>query len=242
MYSISGHVAVTLRTSTLRMSQRPSLYQLQSVSVCFEGQAELITDDTGYAASRLFTTTEELVHHAYELDENGEWLVPFDLRLPGWLPASSIFGDSSKDAPGITYALYATAKLYAPGSSTSWLSLCAPSLFASSKILEAPRCEVSVNRYAIPPSRDGTWPLTSFGITPLPRNQQPDQATESARIPVEIFEKMEVIVSIPQRISADQTSFPLTLRIRAPTMPGDIATRLRIPEFIVMLDQTERYR
>ncbi|KAI0028512.1 hypothetical protein K488DRAFT_58408 [Vararia minispora EC-137] len=245
-YSISGHVVICLAASSGLLSrQGPSRFQLQSLSLTFEGQSELVTEPTGYAGARLFTVTDELVQQPYELYDEGydatEWHVTFDLRLPGWLPPTDVFGDCHQSPPGTQYALYASARICSLGSSSSWISLCTPSVFRY-KTVEALPCPVVINRYAIPPLADSTWPMTRFSVTPLPKDEQPHRSLSATGIPIDIFKQLEVIVSIPQRVSVDQETLPLSLRFRAPNMPADIATRFTISEFTVMLDQSDRYR
>ena len=90
---------------------------LTSLELPFKSQTELVLTDIGYSPLRLISITKELVsasqpvHISESPDEDhAEWHVVFDLTVPGWLPATSIFGDNDGDsAASVSYALYACA-------------------------------------------------------------------------------------------------------------------------------------
>ena len=76
-YSLSGHVAISLSSPySFFSTRRTARVLLQSVSLTFEGQSEINTPETGYAAVRLCSVSRdiapsepmELTNHGHEDD------------------------------------------------------------------------------------------------------------------------------------------------------------------------------
>lgn len=60
-YSLSGHVSISLSPSSSFFDRRQTArYLLQSLSLTFDGQAEIFTPTIGYSAVRLCSVTREL--------------------------------------------------------------------------------------------------------------------------------------------------------------------------------------
>lgn len=66
-YSLSGHVSISVSQTTARLL-------LQSISLTFEGQSEVLTPCTGYSGLRLCSVTRELAPKPTELsnEDSGE--------------------------------------------------------------------------------------------------------------------------------------------------------------------------
>jgi hypothetical protein len=226
---------------------------LRSLVITFEGQAELVaTEVGGYFAARLCSISRELVSKStVELsNEGGEdgdqpstWHVMFNLPIPGWLPASDLYGDCRQGASGTQYNLYATMK-YANAAEDAhhgpiWLSaLCSP--FSSrNKVAHARPCPVTLNRFALPPSaasyRPSFYTVRASGKEVRTENQRPP-------IPEDIISKIEMLVSVPECVSVDGDRFPFSLSVRTPSLSDDQASKLRVSHLSLHLLQIDQYR
>ncbi|THH17128.1 hypothetical protein EW146_g3642 [Bondarzewia mesenterica] len=255
-YSLSGHVSISLRSSSSFFERRRAVrILLQSLVITFEGQSELVTPEIGYSAIRLCSLKQEVApNEAIELNNEGHedsdkpctWNVVFNIPLPGWLPATDVFGDSELAPPGTRYALYATAKFQhveEPSQSSSWLStLCSPFL-SRTKLARAPRCEIAVNRYTIPPAMPSSelsiYPFLSYSVAAIPLESTERDINS---IPIDVLSKIQVLASTPEHIGMEQGSFPFTLRLRAPGLSEEDTGKLQIIRFSVELEQLEKYR
>jgi hypothetical protein len=229
---------------------------LRSLVVTFEGQAELVSQESSYAAVRLCTVSKELVSKTtVELSNEGHedddepctWHVMFDLRIPGWLPASDTYGDCRNGLSGTQYNLHATVKFAnaedthagGGGGGTSWFSaLCNP--FASrSRVVHAAACLVYLNRFALPLRGESFLPA-SYSVKasgqPAPSEAHPHP------IPADIVSKIELVASAPQCISVDGGKFPFSLNLRTSSLPESQAAKLRVSKLALELKQTDRYR
>lgn len=72
-YSLSGHVSISVSSSySIFERRRTARFLLQSVSLTFEGQSEVITPKIGYAAVRMCSITRELApEDPVELNNEG---------------------------------------------------------------------------------------------------------------------------------------------------------------------------
>lgn len=60
-YSLSGHVSISITsTSSIFENRRPVRLLLQSLTLTFEGQSEVVTPSIGYASIRLCSLSREL--------------------------------------------------------------------------------------------------------------------------------------------------------------------------------------
>ncbi|EPQ57975.1 hypothetical protein GLOTRDRAFT_103940 [Gloeophyllum trabeum ATCC 11539] len=258
-YSLSGHVSISLAsTSSLFERRRAVRLLLQSLTITFEGQTELITTETGYSGMRLCSITRELApSDPIELSNEGQedseapcfWNVIFNIQVPGWLPPSERFGDiSESEEAGTSYALYATAKfanVFEPSADQSWLlsTLCS-SFRSKPRVVSADRCPIFIRRFmpapSMPSSSTSLFPLASFANEPLAN--LPEECPDSSSIPLNVLSKIQVVASVPNHIDVDEGSIPLTLRLRARDLPEDVAARLRLTKFTADVEQTEKFR
>ncbi|KAI0312383.1 hypothetical protein OF83DRAFT_1146515 [Amylostereum chailletii] len=245
-YSLSGQVLVTPSPSAWLPRRRPIF--LQSLVLTFDGQTELV--GPGYSGIRLCSISEELVKgrpievssDAHE-DPNklSGWEFTFDLRIPGWLPATEVFGLDA--AAGVHYGLYATAQLSpVEDPAPSMLSsICAP-VFLSKTIVKAPRCDIIVNRFHIPPSNppspDKLYPYVEHLIPRFTLSEHQG----GLRIPKALISKVQVKVAIPKHIPVEQSRFPIVLRLSAPEMSTEDASKFTVTDFTMQVEQIETYR
>ena len=227
---------------------------LRSLVITFEGQAELVTPEAGYFASRLCSVSKELISKAsVELSNEGHedkdtpctWHVMFDLPIPGWLPASDSYGDCRQGFSGTQYTLYAALnytnleEAYGPG--PSWLSsICSP--FSSrTKVVHAEAFRMSLNRFALPPtSTSASYPPIFYSVTSKGVAQHPDANLHP--VLTDIVSKIELLASVPEHISVDGDKFPFTLCIRAPSLSPSEAAKLCITRVSLEPQQIEHYR
>ena len=127
---------------------------LQSLTVTFEGQSEVIIQDIGYAPIRLCSVTRELApSEPPDLSNDGHedsdkpctWNIVFNLPVPGWLPATSAFA-----VAGTRYSLFATAFFVNMDDNSdrmwSFSTLC--SLFRpKTRVIHAPKCSITLRRF-----------------------------------------------------------------------------------------------
>lgn len=249
-YSLSGHIQISLSSPTSFFDSRRSVaVLLQSLSVTFEGQTELVTEDTGYSAFRLCSITQELVDgEPIELNNEGHedsaspctWNVVFNITIPGWLPETCTFGDREG---GTRYGLHASAIIQSidDGASSSWLStFCAPFHFPIRPV-KASRVDIHLNRFAGPritaSSSSSLWPLSHYAVSP-----EIQHAIGEGSFPGDILSKLRVQVSIPERVGTEEGSLPLGIRLRTNGLSAAECKRMRVTDFDVDLEQCERYR
>jgi hypothetical protein len=141
----------------------------------FEGQTELVTQETGYSATRLIRLTRELApaqtmllsNEGLELEKDGSlkgvWNFVFNLPIPGWLPSTDIFGNDTQGAAGTRYNVFAEARFASvslgsgSGSVMAIADAWGKGLGFSSfqqkiRVVQAPQCPIRVQRYIIPPA------------------------------------------------------------------------------------------
>ncbi len=219
---------------------------LQSLTITFEGQTELVSEETGYTAFRLCSIFKELVTEEpielsnEEIEDSCVWNVVFNLNIPGWLPASAAFGESGG---GTRYTLHASATIDCvdDDSSRTWFSaLCAP-FRAQLRTVKA-ESTIQLNRFAINPSSiasssDSLFPQTYFAIS-----AQPEQIDEGSDFPRDILSKIQVQISTPVCVGIEEGALPFTLRLSTDQLPEDDCKRLRTTDFSVEVEQSERYR
>lgn len=220
---------------------------LQSLLVTFEGQTELVTEDTGYSAFRLCSISKELVD-GEPVEMNNEdhedsvdscsWNIVFNLTIPGWLPETANFGDH---AGGTRYALHASATIQALGALGSCFSAFCTPFRVHSRIIKAPRADIHVHRFSNPLSTFATpaslWPLAHYAISP-----EFQYLIKEGPFPSEVLSKLRVQISLPERIGTEEESIPLVIRLRTSGLPESECKRVRISSFDVDIEQCERYR
>ncbi|KAL5490176.1 hypothetical protein ACEPAI_5009 [Sanghuangporus weigelae] len=259
-YSLSGHVSISLSPDP-SSSDRPLVEKvlLRSLTLTFEGQAELITQETGYSAVRLCRLKRDLAPaHALLLTNDGHedsdtpsvWNFVFDLPIPGWLPSSSVYGNAMGGMTGTSYALYAEARftpLEDGQHSRSWSlsSLCAP-FIPRVRSISAPRREIEILRYTMPAITDDAHPSPSptfrnlqYGIKA--RSDLSQGQPDRPRIPTNVFERIEVRALIPEYVDMETGNFTLALRLRSKGLSARQRQRLRLSQFRLSLEQHETY-
>ncbi|KZP21216.1 hypothetical protein FIBSPDRAFT_741119 [Athelia psychrophila] len=252
-YSLSGHVSISLTSqASMFETRRATRLLLQSLTITFEGQSEVVTREIGYAPLRLCSMTRELApNEPLELSNEGHehsdkpcaWNVVFNLPVPGWLPTTSTYGDWSEEGTGTSYALYATAKFASldDESDRSWSFQTLCSLFRpKSKVVYAEHCPITLSRFMNPPSipaSESLFPMANFALRP-----ELECLPEEPKIPADIISKIQALMSIPEHIPADATSMPFTIRLRTSDLSEEDTKRLRLSAFSVDVQQQERYR
>ena len=249
-YSLSGYVEISLSSSFYASyfdRQRTASILLQSLVVTFEGQTELVTDETGYSAFRLCSISEQLVSgEPIELtsaDGAGEagsstWNVVFNLTVPGWLPETSRFGQT--DA-GTRYSLHASAVLNNGDSSgsSSWCSAFCSPFRSQTRIVKAPHVDIRLNRIRSPPESPShttaLWPAANYSVAP-------EIVQKGSSFPVDLRSHLRVQMSVPELVGMDEESIPFSLRLHTEGLSGSECNRLRVSDFDVELEQCERYR
>ncbi|OAX41716.1 hypothetical protein K503DRAFT_645355, partial [Rhizopogon vinicolor AM-OR11-026] len=257
-FSLAGHVSVSISSPSSMFQRRQSTTRvlLQSLSITFEGQSEVLTPDIGYAPLRLCSITRELVnsepvHLSNEGHEDSHkscsWNVTFDIPVPGWLPTTSTYGDQGAAEAGTRYALYAVATFIylEDGSSSILSSFCSPFRRRTHNI-NAPRRPIILTRFAEIPS--GLSASSSTSVFPMALflvDAQPGQdgtETDAKAIPAEVLKNIQVVASIPNAVTMDETSFPFLLRLRGNELDDSQRERLRITDFSIDVEQFETYR
>ncbi|KAG2116590.1 uncharacterized protein F5147DRAFT_349945 [Suillus discolor] len=254
-FSLAGHVSISLSSPSFMFQRRRSTTRalMQSLTVTFEGQSEMITPDIGYAPLRLCSITRELVNgEPVDLSNEGHedsnkpcsWNVIFDIPVPGWLPTTSAYGDRNAVEAGTRYALYATATFIylEDGSSSIFSSFCSP-FGCRTHTIHAPRCPVTLVRFAEVPSAPSSSSSTSvFPMALFIVDAQLGKDDTETAIPPEVLKKIQVVASIPTAVTLDETSVPLILRLQGNELDASQRERLRITDFTVDVEQTETYR
>ncbi len=244
-YSLSGHISLSLTCSSSLFERRRAIrILLRSLVIVFEGQAELVTQEATYSAIRLCTISKELVSKttielSNEGHEDGEgpsvWHIMFDLPIPGWLPASDLYGDCRQGISGTQYNLYASARFSNVDSlSPSWVSALCPPFFPRNNVLHAESRKIMLKRFVFPAQKPAYYSvsLTAGGLSPED-NPHP--------VPADIISKVELLSSIPDGISLDQEKFPFSLSMRTSSLSESQAAKLRVTQFSLELRQTDQY-
>ena len=163
----------------------------------------------------------------------------FNLTVPGWLPESSAFGD--RDG-GTNYALHAFATVHGNDApSKAWLSTLCSSFPTVARVLKAPRVLIPLNRYATPSSyasgSDEPFPISHYEVA-----AQLQSVHGETRFPREVLSKIRVQMSIPECVNVEDEKISFSLRLRANGLSESECRRLRVSEFLVEVEQSERYR
>jgi hypothetical protein len=109
---------------------------VKTLIVTFEGQCEYVGQD-GYSGIRLCSYSQDLIG-AQAISGDSELCFLFNLLVPGWLPATNIFGDASEEEGGLRYMLHASMT-FVDRSIPPWLN------FLVSKPLSA-LCDIRIMR------------------------------------------------------------------------------------------------
>ncbi|CAE6500537.1 unnamed protein product [Rhizoctonia solani] len=266
-YSLSGHLALTLETPapvspvSFETYIKPEAVHLSSLELVFEGKAEMVSSQAGYDGFRICRITKQLVPEGrrivltteadpHELlgmagpssrPSSHQWEVLFDMQLPGWLPPTV---DCGHEGGGTKYTIYAVAAFADTEKSTSWsLSSLYNMVRTKPQPVEAEPVTVELARHRSPPPR--LFPESSSDRDALfPFIDHPGTITyldHDGRIPVELLRSVDVIVTAPQHIGCEEHRVPLSLRIRANDLsPSNLGT-LKLDDFEIEVNQTEKF-
>jgi hypothetical protein len=234
---------------------------LNSLSLTFEGQSELMTPNTGYCPFRLCTETHDITPPGgpYEFSNEGQeeldkpctWNVVFSIPIPGWLPASASFGDDLHgNQAGISYNLYASAKFTvledsSPSRSIFSLANLCSALTTRTRTVEAPRCGIIISR-VIPTTTedDSSGPLFQRVLyqTDVQSDIEPEHRGEH-HIPYDMLKSIKISVFVPEHLSLDDDqSVPITLKMASQGMTEVQYSRFSVTGFTADIQQLERYR
>ncbi|GLB34740.1 hypothetical protein LshimejAT787_0203050 [Lyophyllum shimeji] len=251
-YSLAGHVSVSVSSPhSMFERRRTARILLHSITLTFEGQAEIINEHTGYAAARLCSVTREIApsepvemtNEGHEdSDEPCVWNVVFDLPVPGWLPPSSLYG---REAVGVRYSLFAEAKFSHVGESQSstWslATLCSP--FRSRVKTQDARKDIQLRRF-ICCSEDilGTSTLQQTVTYLVNASVAPRPGSDLSRFPAEVLSKLQVLASVPEYVDMERNELPLVLRMRTKDLEAEECKRIQVTSVSANVVQMERYR
>jgi hypothetical protein len=91
-----------------------------------------------------------------------------------------------------------------------------------------------LNRFALP-----SHSPTFYAISPTSGLPRPEDNPHP--VPADIISKVELLASVPESISLDQEKFSFTLNIRTSSLPESQATKLRVSQFSLELEQVDQY-
>jgi hypothetical protein len=238
---------------------------LESLTLTFEGQSELLIPSAGYCPLRLCAESHEIAPAGgpFEFTNEGHedsnepctWNVVFSIPIPGWLPATADFGDELNGGQaGISYSLYASAKLTVIDENASnrsffsFANLC--SVFSSrTRTVNAPRRDITISRVMnapIPSPFDSSSNQSIFDkitYTAIALSECRAEERNETHIPLDVLEKIRFYVSAPESVAIDEEkSLPFTVKLAAEGMPEDECSRLRVTGFTADIEQYEKYR
>lgn len=217
--------------------------------VTFEGHSELVSEEMGYSSLRLCSVSQELVpedsielndDEIHDMTQTSTWSLVFNLTVPGWLPESSAFGE--RDG-GTKYALHAVAMIHASDapSSRAWLSsLCLP-FQPQTRIVKAEPVVVPLRRHTAP-SPYASTSSTPFPISHYEVSAQPSEIRQDSRFPKDVLSKIRVQMSIPECVSVEDDRIHFSVRLRTKGLPERECKRLRVSDFDIDVEQSEKYR
>lgn len=247
-YSLSGDIVISVSSPfSFFERRRPTKILLQSLTVEFEGQCELVTDDTGYTPFRVCSLSSELLagrpielsNEGHEEDKPCAWSVAYNLIVPGWLPPTAVYGDHrSEGEPGTRYALYASAKFVTidDDANRSWLAACCAAFRSRARVVAAPRCSIRVNRFAN--VADDASSTVDYSVQAVPREDR----EPSTRFPSDVMSSLRTVISVPTNIDVEDAAFPVCMRFRLQDLPEAECKRVRMTDFTVDIEQTEQCR
>jgi hypothetical protein len=157
------------------------------------------------------------------------------------LPATSSFGDEHL---GVTYGLYATAKLLDLDGNRnkpwSFTTLCIPFL-SRTKTVHARRA-IQIERFVAPPPR-GDCAVGAIHYQASNLNIPAEDATdEQKKIPPGVLEKIQVVLSVPEHIDMCQTGMEVALKMKVDDLEQEERGRLRLLNVSLVPNQVEMCR
>lgn len=155
------------------------------------------------------------------------------MTVPGWLPASSVLAGDL----GVRYGLYATAKLLdLDDNHTSAWRFCAPLLFKNKSVYAYKL--VKLRRFVTPPGQTPTLEIINYYV----KNPTTSIVKGKRRMPPEVIEKIQVVLSTPQTIDMDKKEMDVKLCLRSNGLEERIRRSIRLLNVTFDLRQHEKCR
>ena len=155
------------------------------------------------------------------------------MNVPGWLLATSaLAGDL-----GVRYGLYATAKLLdLDDNHTSAWRFCAPLLFKNKSVFA--HKSIKLRRFETPPGQTSTLETIHYHV----KNPTTSIVKGKRRMPPEVTEKIQVMLSTPRTIDMDKKGMNVKLCLRSNGLEERVRRSIRLLNVTYDLRQHEKYR
>lgn len=155
------------------------------------------------------------------------------MTVPGWLPASSVLiGDL-----GVRYGLHVTAKLLdLDDNHTSAWRICTP-LFFRNKSVFAHKL-VKLRRFVTPPGQTSTQETINYHV----KNPTTSIVKGRRRMPPEVIEKIQMVLSTPQTIDMDKKEMNIKLYLKSNGLERRVRQSVRLLNVTFDLKQHEKCR
>ena len=92
----------------------------------------------------------------------------------------------------------------------------------------------------MPFSCDSLFPTSRYAIRAKP--EYINAARDSSLIPLYVLSKIQLVISVPDYISIDETSIPFAIHLRTTNLEDAERKRLRVTGFSIDVKQNEKYR
>lgn len=113
-------------------------------------------------------------------------------------------------------------------------------------MIRAQQCPITLRRLTIPPSipfsPESLFPMANYTVLVTPEFSDLEDGSSQVLIPRHILSKIEVVTSVPENNSLDDSSVPFSIRFRTSELEDAERKRLQIMGFTVDVEQTESYR
>lgn len=100
---------------------------------------------------------------------------------------------------------------------------------------------IPLNRFTLPSSY-ASGSSTLFPTSHYEIAAHLEQVAEDNAFPKDVLSKIRLQMSIPDRVSTDDEKISFSIRLRTSGLPESQCSRLRVHDFIVDVEQSERYR
>ena len=84
------------------------------------------------------------------------------------------------------------------------------------------------------------FPSANYNVCAEPERR--DENDTSVHIPSHILSALRIVCSVPEYVGTEEESLPFALRLRTIGLSESDCKRLRVTQFAVDLEQSERYR
>jgi hypothetical protein len=124
------------------------------------------------------------------------------------------------------------------------LSTFCSSLRSRTRMVQAQKYDIAVNRFINPPgiplTPDCHFPINTYIVDARPEHV--DNTRDASYIPLGVLSGIKVLASIPEYATLSSSSIPFALRLRTEDLDNSECKRLQITDFTVELEQLEHYR